>query len=250
MRAPILRPIGVAIATLIIACGDAPLAGVGGGSSEWIGKSTLVSTVTTAASGPSLAPVNRVAWFNADLTPVAGTTPGEIISGVYARARASDPYVQATPAEIAAALPGVEFPSEVPPEVRFVTSQLVYDLSKITLASDQVAAFGLWTVEPYTRSRSVGQQGVFSVANDPEWIAALASGTADTSCARYVDRQANCSVTEIDERPAWELTDELGTTLVWYSDTYRYELFLRSGISTALGHQMASTMRFLGSLAR
>jgi hypothetical protein len=191
-----------------------------------------------------------VEWFNGNLEPVAGTTSAEIITGVYARARSSDPYVQATPAEIALALPGVEFPSQVPPEVRFVTSQLVYDLSQLTLSSEQVAAFGLWSVEPYTRSRSVGQQAVLTVVNDPEGLAALASGTADTSCARYIDRQAECAVTTVDGSPAWELSDRLGTTLIWYSATYRYELFLRSGVNSEWAVQMADSVRPLDVVSR
>ena len=141
----------------------------------------MVTVAPTQAGGSALAPVIGSDWFNNDLAPVGGTSPAEIISGVYARANSSDPYVQATPAEIAIALPGVVFPSLTPPEVRYITSQLVYNLNNITLADDQVAAFGLWTVEPYTRSRSVGQQGVFTVIPDDEGLAAVASGTADTS---------------------------------------------------------------------
>jgi hypothetical protein len=234
---------------LVVACGDAPLAGVGGKSSDWIGEPTLATTNTTAADGPALASVHRTEWFNGDLTPVGGTTPAEIIAGVYTRARASDPFVQATPAEIAVALPGIEFPSQVPPEVRYITSQLVYDLSQLTLATEQVAAFGLWSVEPYTRSRSVGQQAVLTVVNDPEGLAAIASGMADTSCARYIDRQAQCVVTTVRDRPAWQLVDSLGVTLVWFTDTYRYELFLRSGVNRSLAEEMAESARPLSTLS-
>jgi len=233
----------------VLACGDAPFGDVGGGASDWIGEPTLVSTATTEADGPALVPVRRVDWFNGDLPPVAGTTSAEIISGVYARAQPSDPFVQATPAEIALALPGIEFPSQVPPEVRYVTSQLVYDLAQISLSSEQVAAFGLWSVEPYTRSRSVGQQAVLTVINDPEGLAALASGTADTSCARFIDRQAACSVTSVEGSPAWELTDRLGVSLIWYSATYRYELFLRSGVNSGWAVPMADSARPLDSVS-
>jgi hypothetical protein len=237
------------IVLVVAGCGEAPLADVGDGASDWIGEPTLPTSGTTLAEGPALAPVRRVEWFNGDLSPVAGTTAAEIISGVYARARPSDPFVQATPAEISLALPGIEFPSQVPPEVRFVTSQLVYDLAQITLSTEQVAAFGLWSVEPYTRSRSVGQQAVLTVINDPEGLAALASGTADTSCARFLDRQAECSVTTVDGGPAWELTDRLGVSLVWYSDLYRYELFLRSGVNTDWAVPMADSARLLSSVS-
>jgi hypothetical protein len=235
---------------LVSGCGPDPLARIGGASSDWIQEPTVVTVAPTQAGGSALAPVIGSDWFNNDLAPVGGTSPAEIISGVYARANASDPFVQATPGEIAIALPGVVFPSLTPPEVRYITSQLVYDVSNTTLASDQVAAFGLWTVEPYTRSRSVGQQGVFTVIPDDEGLAAVASGTADTSCARYIDQNVECSVQEVGTSPAWELTDQLGTTLVWYGDSYRYELFLRSGVAPGLAIEMADSARPLGLLVR
>jgi hypothetical protein len=90
---------------------------------------------------------------------------------------------------------------------------------------------------------------VLSIVLDPEGLAALASGTADTSCARYVDREAECSVTEVAEAPAWELTDPIGVTLVWFGESYRYELFLRSGVSPGLAVQIAESARPLARLA-
>jgi len=248
-RSPAVRFFSILVlAAALTGCGNEPFAHVGEGASGWIGRPTITTTATTGP-GPGLAPVSRIDWFNQDLSPVGGTTPAEIISGVYSRANPSDPFVQATPAEIALALPGLEFPSLLPPEVRYVTSQLVYDLTTVTLASEEVAAFGLWTVEPYTRSRSVGQQGVLTVVSDPEGIAALASGTADTSCGRYVDRDADCTVTTVAETPAWELANAIGTTLVWYGDTYRYELFLRTGVGPGLAVQIAESARPLVALA-
>jgi hypothetical protein len=239
-----------ALAILIAACGPDPLSHVGEGSSDWIEEPTVSTVASTQAGGSSLAPVVGSDWFNNDLAPVGGTSPAEIISGVYTRANSSDPFVQATPSEIALALPGVVFPSLTPPDVRYITSQLVFDLNNTTLAKDQVAAFGLWSVEPYTRSRSVGQQGVFSVIPDAEGLAAIASGTADTSCARFLDQNVECAVQEVSTNPAWELTDQLGTTLIWYGDSYRYELFLRSGIAPGLAIEMAESVRPLEALAR
>jgi hypothetical protein len=240
----------ISLLALLLACGPDPLAQVGEGSSDWIQEPTVTTVASSDVGGLALAPVVGSDWFNNDLAPVGGTSPDEIIAGVYARAKPSDPFVQATPAEIAIALPGVVFPSLAPPEVRYITSQLVYDLGHLTLAADEVAAFGLWTVEPYTRSRSVGQQGVFTVVADDEGLAAMASGNADTSCARYLDQNVECAVNEVAARPAWKLTDQLGTTLVWYGDAYRYELFLRSGVAPDLAIDMAESVRPLDSLAR
>jgi hypothetical protein len=238
------------VSALVAACGADPLGHVGEGSSEWIGAPTVTTAELSTVNGPSLAAVAAEDWYNSDLAPVAGATAAEIISAVYARAKPADAYVQATPEEIALALPGVVFPALLPPEVRYITSQLVYDLTRVTLASDQVAAFGLWTVEPYTRSRSVGQQGVLTVVPDAEGLAAFASGTADTSCSRFIDREAECSVRQVGDRPAWELTDPLGTTLVWYGEAYRYELFLRQGVNAALAVDMAESAKPLAALAR
>lgn len=240
----------ISVLAFLVACGPDPLSQMGEGSSDWIQEPTVTTVASSDAGGLALAPVVGSDWFNNDLAPVGGTSPDEIIAGVYARAKPSDPFVQATPAEIAIALPGVVFPSLAPPEVRYITSQLVYDLGHLTLAADEVAAFGLWTVEPYTRSRSVGQQGVFTVIADDEGLAAMASGNADTSCARFLDQNVECAVNEVAAKPAWKLTDQLGTTLVWYGDSYRYELFLRSGVAPDLAIDMAESVRPLDSLAR
>ena len=48
-----------------------------------------------------------------------------------------------------------------------MTSQLVFD-ERGDLADDPVAAFGIWSSEPYTRSRSVAQMIIMSVSVDPE----------------------------------------------------------------------------------
>ncbi len=200
----------ISLLALLVACGPDPLAQVGEGSSDWIQEPTVTTVASSDVGGLALAPVVGSDWFNNDLAPVGGTSPDEIIAGVYARAKPSDPFVQATPAEIAIALPGVVFPSLAPPEVRYITSQLVYDLGHLTLAADEVAAFGLWTVEPYTRSRSVGQQGVFTVMADAEGLAAMASGNADTSCAaiprskrRVRGQRGSCQAGLEADRSAW-----------------------------------------------
>jgi len=95
----------------------------------------------------------------------------------------------------------------------------------------------------------VSIQGTVVRIADDEGLAAMASGNADTSCARFLDQNVECAVNEVAAKPAWKLTDQLGTTLVWYGDAYRYELFLRSGVAPDLAIEMAESVRPLDSLA-
>ena len=71
--------------------------------------------------------------------------------------------MQAGRFEIAAALPGVEFPRLVPEKVTHISSQLVFDPLTGTLDVGTSAAFGLWTAEPYTVPRIEGQLVVLRV---------------------------------------------------------------------------------------
>ncbi|MEX2624206.1 MAG: hypothetical protein WD651_10800 [Acidimicrobiia bacterium] len=233
---------------LIIACGPNPLAGVGEGASDWIGE-PVVSTLPVANdNGSGLVATREADWYNENLSEVPGTTPNEIIAGVFARSSPQDRFAQATPAEIAAALPDLWFPAALPPEVGYITSQLVYDRSTGQLATDQAAAFGLWIVEPYTRSRSVGQQGILTVAIDPAGADLMASGAGDTSCSRYSSFGGECVESEVEDTPAWALSDQSGITLIWFKGDFRYELFLRVGVDPDLALEMAESARPLGNL--
>jgi hypothetical protein len=243
-----LRILLAALLLTLAACGPQPLAGVGEKASEWIGEPTVSTVPTTLDPGTVLVSARSVIWFNDRLTPVAGTTPDEIIAGVYARSSPSDRFAQATALEIATALPGVQFPAQLPPEVRYVTSQLVYDRSTGQLASDQMAAFGLWTVEPYSRSRSVGQLGVLRVVLDPEQAELTAAGAVDVSCNRYPSNGAECTEARVGNSPAWRLNDPEGATLVWFAGRYRYELFTRADVDPALATAMSETLRPLAAL--
>ena len=240
---------GLTLLALLVACGPEPLAGLGGGASDWIGEPTVPTVATTIGEEPTLIPVVQVEWYNDNLTPVPGTSPAEVIAGVFARSSPTDRFAQATPAEIAAALPELAFPSRVPPEVRFITSQLVYDRSTGQLATDQVAAFGLWNVEPYTQSRSVGQVGVINVVLDVAGADLIDSGAADLTCGRFASYAGECAETELGGLPAWEFTDETGSTLIWYEGDYRYEFFLRVGTDPELLPEVAASFRPLTTLA-
>ncbi len=56
-------------------------------------------------------------------------------------------------------LRGLEFPTALPEDVIYVTSQLVFT-GDGKMADPLLAAFGLWTIPPYSQSRTVGQSGV------------------------------------------------------------------------------------------
>jgi hypothetical protein len=141
--------------------------------------------------------------------------------------------------EVAALLPEVKFPAAVPYLSEYVTSQLVFD-NNGELARDPVVAFGIWSSEPYTRSRSVAQMAVLRVAFDPEASEEVLQPGADVSCARFADRSTEvCEAFQIEGRPVWTLTASNGTTLVWFDGSYRYELFGRSFVPLAALQQMA-----------
>ena len=232
----------------LAACGPDPLTGVGEGASEWIGEPTVPTVPVDASSGSELPLTRNVDWYNENLSEVPGTTPSEIIAGVFARSSPQDRFAQATPAEIAAAVPDIWFPAALPPDVKYITSQLVYDRSTGQLAADQVAAFGLWVVEPYTRSRSVGQRGILTVVADPAGADLIESGAGDVSCARYTSFGGECLQIEVDEQPGWSLSDQTGSTLVWFNGDLRYELFLRVGVEPELALEVAESSRPLQNL--
>jgi hypothetical protein len=233
----------LAAAALAAACSPEPLAGVGDRASGWIDVAPAATQVTGApvVIDPSI-PIDQVAWYNDRLQAVEGTEAAEVVAAVFARGGGTDSFVQATPQEIAAVLPGLMFPRVVPYSTRYITSQLVIDPATVTLANDFSAAFGLWAAEPYTRSRSAGQDGVLQVAIDADQASAVAAGAGDLSCERFSDRQIRaCEVVYLGRDPAWRLGNELGNTLIWYQAPYRYELFVRIGHPEELLGEMASS---------
>jgi hypothetical protein len=65
----------------------------------------------------------------------------------------------------------------------------------------------------------------------------------DDGCSRFTDRVLeSCTRVRLDDRPAWILTDPVGTTLVWEEGPYRYELFYRDRIKPVVARAMAVGM--------
>lgn len=188
------------------ACGEAgPLDGVGELSARWLqgaSEGQEPPGIVAAVDPDGLAPASGVVWFNEGIEGEVVGDADEVVAGVWAR-RGGSRFVQASPREIAAALPTIRFPSRVPPEIRWITSQLVFDEVSGGLDVDTSAAFGFWLVEPYTASE--GRSMVLRVGQAP----------ADVPPVRS-------DVTPI-------LVPE-GVTMLWTEGGLRYELFCRATV--------------------
>jgi len=208
----------VAIAVLLAGCGDAGLLdGVGERTRAVVHGATTTTTVPVAlaagAEDEGLIEARDVLWFNDDIDPqYTGASP-EVVAAVWGRQLGSR-FVQASRREIAAALPSLSFPSLVPQQVRWVTSQLVFDEATGTLDPGTSAAFGLWTAEPYRSDTA--RVGVLRVgraqADDPE-------------------SRSEISVVAVPD----------GVSLGWTEAGHRYELFCRSEVSEALCLEVAAS---------
>ena len=195
------------LAVLAAACADGGmLEDLGERSHEFVEGSTT-STVLTAetapvTASPGVVAVETVRWFNEGIEGETISEPNITVSAVWARGNADGRFIQASPAEIDIALPGIEFPSLVPAEADWVTSQLVFDAASATLDIETAAAFGLWSVAPYT--------------NDEGRIAVLRVGQASS----FTEGGTGITSSVVDD----------GLNLMWAAGAYRYELFCRAPI--------------------
>ncbi len=216
---------------VVSACGDAPLSGLGN-ASEWIGEpnTTVAVQVTAPIEVSPLRSVTEAAWFN-EPAAVLPSDPDAVVEAVWSRSNGTDAFVQAAPNEIAAALPGLLFPGQVPAETQHITSQLVFSTRTGTLASTLVAAFGLWSREPYTTSYSVSQLAVLRVARDSTFPD-VELGDATEGCGRFGNRSdlTSCERVVVADTNAWWVDTLDGSTLIWYADGYRYEYFDRARV--------------------
>jgi hypothetical protein len=229
------------------ACGDAPFASLGERSSGWIGEPTVVTTTTVPSTVPVVISAEILKWFNDGLTGELPEDPEAVKDAIFER-RGGDLFVQASRAEIAALVPDLKFPSSTPYLSEYVTSQIVFD-NDGNLSADPVAAFGIWSSEPYTRSRSVAQLIILRVSEDPEGAAEVADPGAEISCARFAERTTEvCAVATVEGKPVWSLEASNGTTLVWFDENYRYELFGRTFVSVTALQQMVGSLVPLAEL--
>ncbi len=222
-----------------------------GPAAAWVEEASAPSrppttTSTTTIPPPPLRPTVGVSWWNDPLAlpagvDPAGATPDEVIAAVWSAASGTDRYVQVARADIAHALPGAAFPSMLPEEARYISSQLVFSLGDGRLAQDVAAAFGVWTVEPYTQPRDQSQVAVFVVGWDDVDRAALAVDPSG-GCAWFRDRDfRSCDTGPDDLGPSWWVETFEGRTLIWLDGVYRYELRGR-GVASSVVEAMARSM--------
>jgi hypothetical protein len=181
--------------------------GLGSRSHDYVEGSTTTTSFTAdtapVASAADVVAVETVGWFNQGIEGESVGEPTFVIASVWNRRDEEGRFIQASPAEIDIALPGVEFPSLVPDSADWITSQLVYDVASATLDVEVSAAFGLWSVRPYS--------------DDEGRLAVLRVGQATTE-AEGGSGIISSAVAD-------------GLNLMWSSGLYRYELFCRSPVA-------------------
>lgn len=144
-----------AIMLLVTACGDEGLLdGLGDRSVNAVHGETSTTT-TTIEVVRAEAPLGSIrasdlVWYNDGIAGEGSGVPNVVISTVWNRGDGATSVIQASRGEIAAALPGIQFPELLPDSVGWVTSQLVYDAASGTLGAHTSAQFGLWHLEPYS----------------------------------------------------------------------------------------------------
>lgn len=233
---------------LLGGCGGSPFAALGNRSSHWINEPKVTTTTIEQTDAPKEVPVTTLRWHNADIVSGPFETPEEVVAAVFAR-REGDRFIQASPAEIAAAVPDLVFPAVAPVGAEWVSSQLVVE-NNGSLSASPTAAFGIWSAEPYTRSRSVAQMIVIRVFHDPEAAAEVEDPDSAFSCARFAeDATEECRLTELGGRPTWNLRSSSGVTLIWFEGEYRYEMFGRNFVPLEVLEQMATESVPLAELA-
>ena len=233
---------------LVAACGDAPLQSVGQKSSEWINEPTVSTTTAVVTTVPIVVTSKILKWFNDTIMTEHLDDPGALRQEIFQR-RGGDLIIQSSKAEIEVLLPELEFPSVVPYLAEYVTSQVVFGGSG-QLSDDPVVGFGLWSSEPYTRSRSVAQMVVLWVSFDADTAAELAEPGADTSCARFSSGATqSCELLQIGDTTVWSLRSDNGNTMVWLDGSYRYELFGRTFVPVSALERMIPSFTPIGELA-
>lgn len=228
----------VAGAIVLAAC-SSPFLSLGNRSSRWINEPEVTTTTIVRVDAPTEVPTTALQWHNDDIVSGPFESPQEVIDAVFAR-REGDRFIQASRAEIAAAVPEIVFPAAAPAGAEWVSSQLVIE-NNGSLSAEPTAAFGIWSAEPYTRSRSVAQMVVLRVAHDPDTAGEIGSPDSDFSCARFAEEATEaCSLDQLAGRDTWRLTSSSGVTLIWFEGEYRYELFGRNFVPVEVLEQMAS----------
>ncbi|CAN5753816.1 hypothetical protein BH23ACT5_BH23ACT5_22730 [soil metagenome] len=250
-RAVRLATFGVALAAVVAlsACSDDALMDLGGRSGGWIGEVATTVTTTTTTTPVTIQPAAEAEWVNDDLGPDPGAEPDIVLSAVFGRSEGTSSFLQASRAEIVALLPDVGFPGVIPAEAGYITSQLVIESQALRLATDPTVAFGMWSVVPYSRSRTLGQVAVLNVATDPVGAAAATNAEEEPTCDRYLETpELECAIEWLEDAVVWRLESAEGITHVWYDAQFRYELSARPDVPEEFTHTMVTTLTPLSDI--
>jgi hypothetical protein len=235
----------LAMMLMLSACGDDTLSGLGA-ASDWVQEVQVEKAPVLPDTGPEggSGTIAAITWYNGWAEePLPDRAI--LIEKIWTETDGADAFVQATPNEIAAVVPGVFVPSDLASDVVQVTSQIVYSTSTGNLDNAYVAAFGFWIDVPYLNSREVSQVGSLRVAIDGNAVIDEADPTL--GCARFIDRDfSNCQPAEDIAELAWWVTTIDGVSLIWLQDGFRYELLKRSKLSIEDAENMATSMVPLG----
>ena len=207
----------LAAGMIAAACGDE---GMFDGLGDRAQKAVVGTTTSTEAPNETSSrggvegsiPAAAVPWYNDDKSDQAIGLPAYTISEVWERGHEAGRFIQSSRAEIAVALPGIQFPAQIPAAVSSVTSQLVYLEDVATLDAGISAAFGLWELEPY--SSDEGRVGVLRVGEDRGDVA---------------------------EGETLSEVVTAGLSLIWSDGRYRYELFCRASLAEEYCWNMVET---------
>ncbi len=235
--------IGVALVLVatVTACSEDALGDLGGRSGGWIGDVATTVTTTTTTVPVTIRNAAEAEWVNDELNSDPNGEPDMVLSTVFARSEGTSSFLQASRAEIAALLPEIAFPEVIPAEAAYITSQLIIESQALRLSTDPTVAFGLWSVEPYSRSRSLGQVAVINVSTDPGGAAGATDPDVEPNCDRYLATpEVTCAIEWLGELVVWRLESAEGVTHVWYDEQFRYELSARADVPEEFTHAMVA----------
>lgn len=226
---------------LLSACSTDSLFSPDGVSADWLADVEEVEVIPVATDLPpaELILSHTVVWPNDALASDA-VEPTEALALIWAASGGKDRFVQVARSDMAVVAPNLAFPEFIPESVAFVSSQLVFTTQTGELAQTPLAAFGLWSVEPYSLSRSVGQKAVifvYDLGEEPVFEGDLTLG-----CSQFQDRElSSCDPVQIGEAQGWWLSSLQGNILVWYVGALRYEMTVRPPITRVIGEKVAAS---------
>lgn len=217
------------LALLAGACSELALTDVGERSSGWIAgqpETSEVLPLSEEETPSDLVPSADVRWWNDGLSKSSNASIPSL-ERISSRRNPGDRFAQASRSEIAAFFPDLSFPARVPAEVRSVTSQLVLAPSEPSLGGGHIASFGLWTSDPYTQSRTVGQLATISVF----------AGRSDDPCGVAGDA---CATEQVADRLVGRIARSTGETILWSDADLTYEMFVRKPAMAAVPAMLES----------